>query len=383
MRAAVLRGGRLEVRETPDPVPGPGELLVRTLSTAICASDIHYMDHPDPDDTSGHVRLGCRSRRGDGSRVRRRGRRARARLLGPVPRRHTSHEHPDARPRRRGRQVIGQHPDAPGSFGELFLVSELLARAVPDDADADAVAVTDAFAVGEGYVALSGIGPGQIPLVIGAGAIGLSAVAALASPGSIRSSSRTTTTSGSSSRGRFGAHITVNPSQRSAVRRLERDRGRALGRPRHRRSSSASVPPGLLQQIVEACPMGSRIYAAGGWYTGDALNITTRHEEAADDPVRWRARAATTGTARSTPSSRDDSTRARASAWSSGSTAFPTPSISHAAPRARRGSSSTPISSRASGRGDQLVVAPLGWLLRTPGAFRRGRRPASRTRATK
>ena len=53
MRAAVLRGGRLEVRETPDPVPGPGELLLKTLSTAVCASDIHYMDHPDPDDASG------------------------------------------------------------------------------------------------------------------------------------------------------------------------------------------------------------------------------------------------------------------------------------------------------------------------------------------
>ena len=53
MRAAVLRDGRLEVRETPDPVPRAGELLVRTLATAVCASDIHYMDHPDPDDTSG------------------------------------------------------------------------------------------------------------------------------------------------------------------------------------------------------------------------------------------------------------------------------------------------------------------------------------------
>ena len=82
-----------------------------------------------------------------------------------------------------GRQVIGQHPDAPGSFGELFVVTEALARAVPEDADPDAVALTDAFAVGEGYVGISGIAPGQLPLVIGAGAIGLSAVAALASRG--------------------------------------------------------------------------------------------------------------------------------------------------------------------------------------------------------
>ena len=47
MRAVVLRGGRLEVRETPDPVPGEGELLLRTLATAICASDVHFMNHHD------------------------------------------------------------------------------------------------------------------------------------------------------------------------------------------------------------------------------------------------------------------------------------------------------------------------------------------------
>src|SRR5690349_13353998 len=55
MRAVVLRQGRLEVRETADPVPGPGELLLRTLSTAICASDVHFMDHPEMaiDDPTG------------------------------------------------------------------------------------------------------------------------------------------------------------------------------------------------------------------------------------------------------------------------------------------------------------------------------------------
>ncbi len=31
---------------------------------------------------------------------------------------------------------------------------------------------------------------------------------------------------------------------------------------------------GLLERIVAACPMGSRLYAAGGWYTGDTLNVT-------------------------------------------------------------------------------------------------------------
>lgn len=47
MRAVTLRDGKLRVGETPDPVPGPGQLLVRSLSTAICASDVHLMDHPE------------------------------------------------------------------------------------------------------------------------------------------------------------------------------------------------------------------------------------------------------------------------------------------------------------------------------------------------
>ena len=259
------------LRETADPVPAEGELLLRTISTAVCASDIHYMDHPDPDDTSGlfvwdadrdvvmgHEFVGevvgygpgCSDQFPLGSRV------------TSVP----------TLVRGGGMQVIGQHPDAPGSFGELFIVSEALARTVPDDADPDAVALTGAFAVGEGYVAMSGIVPGQVPLVIGAGAIGLSAVAALAA----RDIDPIIVTDFNDDRlalaERFGAHITVNPSERSAY-----DVWRATAAARN-----VTAPPifecvgaaGLLQQIIEACPMASRIYAAGGWYTGDTLNVT-------------------------------------------------------------------------------------------------------------
>src|SRR5258705_9118527 len=133
MRAAVLRGGRLEVRETDDPVPGPGELLLRMVSTAVCASDIHYMDHPDPADTSGlfvwdadrdvvmgHEFVGEVVGHGSGCSD-----------AFPVGTRVTSIP---TLLREEGRQVIGAHPDATGSFGELFCVSEVLARAVPPDA---------------------------------------------------------------------------------------------------------------------------------------------------------------------------------------------------------------------------------------------------------
>lgn len=272
MRAVVLRQGELEVRETPDPVPGPGELLLRTLSTAICASDVHFMDHPeyagaelgmcydpDRDIVLGHEFVGevvacgpnCTNGFAAGSKV----------TSMPVLIRGA------------GTQVIGQHPDAPGSFGEFFLVSELLARTVPDDVPLDAVALVDAFAVGEFYVSCSKIANGEVPLVIGAGAIGLSAVAALVqrsigpivvsdlNPGR-RELAKT-----------FGADVTVDPTERSPL-----DVWHEVAK-----EEASTMPPvifecvgmpGLVQQIIESTAMWSRIYAAGGWYTGDSIGCT-------------------------------------------------------------------------------------------------------------
>src|SRR6478736_6607623 len=184
MRAVVLRCGRLEVRETPDPVPGPGELLIRTLSTAICASDVHFMDHhdavpadgvggmvydPDRDLILGHEFVGEVVTHGAGCSDQ-----------FPIGTRVTAMPILLVDGGLSGTKVIGQHPEAKGSFGELLVVSEAMARAVAGDVSDDAVALVDAFAVGEFYVRSSAIGPGEIGIVIGAGAIGLSAVAALA-----------------------------------------------------------------------------------------------------------------------------------------------------------------------------------------------------------
>src|SRR4051812_5770151 len=125
MRAVVLRDGKLDVRETADPVPGHGELLIKPLSAAICASDVHYMDHPNSadrfvwdsgrDTVMGHEFIGevvghgpdCSGDIPIGARV----------TSLPIMIRH-------------GEQplVIGHNPDAPGAFGELMLVSEMIDR---------------------------------------------------------------------------------------------------------------------------------------------------------------------------------------------------------------------------------------------------------------
>jgi threonine dehydrogenase-like Zn-dependent dehydrogenase len=268
MRACVLRDGRLEVRETPDPVPGPGELLVRPLSAAMCASDIHFMDNPDSpaprfvydrdrDTVMGHEFVGevvghgpdCSGDFPLGSRV----------TSIPIL--------------IRGNDilVIGHDPDAPGAYGELMLVSELMARVVPDGVPDDAVAVVDAFAVGEFYVRCSQIAPGQLPLVIGAGAIGLSAVAALAArdvhpiivsdySAGRRELART-----------FGADVLVDPKERSPFevwREVAAEHGIATPQV----VFECVGATGLIQEIVNSCEFLARIHAAGGWHGTDSVS---------------------------------------------------------------------------------------------------------------
>jgi threonine dehydrogenase-like Zn-dependent dehydrogenase len=273
MRAAILRDGRLRVGETPDPVPGSGQLLVRTLSTAICASDVHFMDHPetvdgDPrylydanrDIVMGHEFIGeiigygpdCKRELAEGTRV----------TSLPVL----------LQPQTVG-WVIGQHPGAPGSFGELFLLSEKLARPVPDAVPDDAVALVDPFAVGEFNVRVSELAEGEIPIVLGAGAIGLSAVAALA-----RRDAEPIVVSDLKANRRelaatFGAHVLVDPAERSPFAVWQE-----LARERDTKKSPVVYEcvgvPGMLQSIVDECTYLTRIFAAGGHYTGDQLSVT-------------------------------------------------------------------------------------------------------------
>ncbi len=278
MRAVVLRGGELTVRETADPIAGQGDLLLKTLSTAICASDVHFMDHPeagiddptgrslydaDQDIVMGHEFVGEVIGHGPGCSD-----------AFPIGARVTSMPIRLVDGGAGGVRIIGQHPEAQGSFGELLVVPEATAKVVEGTVSSDAIAVVDCFAVGEFYVRAAHVQPGEVPIVIGAGAVGFSAVAALSGRGiqpiivsDFQAERRELARNG------FGAHVLVDPANQSVF-----DVFREV-RAEHRLGGSAVVfecvgAPGLIDRLVSDAEFMSRIYCAGGWYTGDTLRIT-------------------------------------------------------------------------------------------------------------
>jgi alcohol dehydrogenase, propanol-preferring len=73
MRAAVLESspGNLSVRVVPDPVPGPGQVLVRVSACGVCRTDLHIVDGELPDPklplVPGHQVVGTVVSRGVGA----------------------------------------------------------------------------------------------------------------------------------------------------------------------------------------------------------------------------------------------------------------------------------------------------------------------------
>ena len=78
-----------------------------------------------------------------------------------------------------GMKIIGQNPETPGGFGEFFLLDETLLKPVRSDLPSETVCVSNAVAVGWSAAKRAQVGPKDVPLVIGCGAIALSVIATL------------------------------------------------------------------------------------------------------------------------------------------------------------------------------------------------------------
>lgn len=284
MKAVVRRNKQLVCDEIPEPVPGKGEVLVKTLSCGICGSDLHALHSFEnmmalgaggafegfqaPEMVFGHefsaeiLDFGPDTARRfkEGTRV----------VTVPVA------LTPD------GAQTIGYSPTHPGGFGERMILTESMLLEVPNGLSDDQAAMTEPFAVGEHAVATSSVEQDGVPLVIGCGPVGLAVIAGLKA----RGIGPIIAADFSPARRRvaelMGADIIVDPSKESphakwseagvATTMAERSVVQMTGGKAKRAIIFECVGvKGVLQSIIAGAPAGSQIVVAGVCMETDAI----------------------------------------------------------------------------------------------------------------
>lgn len=278
MRAVVRRQKTLVCDEVAEPVPGPGEVLVKSLACGICGSDLHALTQFENMLALGE-RTGEKSRT-DPSKDIIFGHEYCAEILAygpdtqqtlPVGTRVTSM--PIAiRPE--GFEGIGFSNVYPGAYAERMILSEAMLLPVPDSVTDNQAAMTEPFAVGEHAVALSAAGPDTASLVIGCGPIGLAVIAALKSRGLGPVIASDFSPARRALAQKMGADIIVDPAAENphakwaeaGVPRTSAERMAAMasGQKGKRAIVFECVGvPGVLQSIIEGVPTGGQVIVVG------------------------------------------------------------------------------------------------------------------------
>jgi|SRR5271166_1696478 len=278
MRAAVARDDRLEVDDVPEPAPGAGHVLVRTLANGICGSDLHALTdlrhfaeltsrvggllamEPGQDTVFGHefcaeiVDFGPETQRtlAVGARIC-----SMPIVFGPS-----------------GVEAIGYSPRFPGGLGEYMVLQEALLVPVAEGLETERATLTEPLAVGEHAVGLAEPGPDDVCLVVGCGPVGLAVIAALKARGHgpVLAADYSATRRGLAER--FGADEVIDPGLHSphdcwssfGVTRnpMERSVTEMLGGPvRNAVIFEAVGVPGMLQALIDDAPARSRIVVVG------------------------------------------------------------------------------------------------------------------------
>jgi threonine dehydrogenase-like Zn-dependent dehydrogenase len=263
VKAAILHRGEITVGEIADPEPRPGQALVRTHRCALCASDQHFL-------CSGHEIVAQSQLFG--------GPYASVDLDRPIVMGHefvgeiVDYGAGSRRPLKTGTRVtsipimirpsgigvIGYVNDLPGGFGEYMLLDENLMMAVPDGMPDDHAALVEPIAVGLEHARVGEAGPGDVPLVVGCGAIGLAVIAGL------RLAGVSPIIAADLDPGRralallMGADIAVDPRE---VSPYEPFAGTGIGAPNL--IYECVGKPGLLNQMILGVGEGARIVIGG------------------------------------------------------------------------------------------------------------------------
>jgi 2-desacetyl-2-hydroxyethyl bacteriochlorophyllide A dehydrogenase len=172
MKALVYMGPRrMELRDAPDPQPGPGDVVVATLAAAVCGSDLHGFREASPRRipplVMGHEAVGTVAAVGDGVDHALIGRRVVLKPILPCGACEAclagrTNICPNGR-------LVGR--ELSGAFGERFAVPASAVVPISSDVPDDAATLVEPLANAV-HVATRAVSEGDDVLVIGAGPIG-------------------------------------------------------------------------------------------------------------------------------------------------------------------------------------------------------------------
>jgi threonine dehydrogenase-like Zn-dependent dehydrogenase len=269
MRAAVMRGGALVVDQVPEPIPGAGQILVRTLACGICGSDLHTLSHGDL-----MVEMSNEAARGAGadqptmkimdlSRDVVMGHEFAAEVIELGDNVGNSAVGDIVVSMPVAFDLAGVHPvgysnDYPGGYGELMVLNDLLALKVPNGLDARRAALTEPMAVGLHAVNRSQVTPAHAALVLGTGPVGLAVIAALRAAGVEQIVAADFSATRRALATTMGAHAVVDPRDEPAI-----DAWRRLGAKGPLVIFEAVGVPGMLDAAMRDAPAGAQILVVG------------------------------------------------------------------------------------------------------------------------
>lgn len=268
MRASVLRAGRMVYRDdVPEPVPGPGQVLVAVRACGICGSDLHFAAHG-----AEVVALSNQLARGRGGmdldfeRDIFMGHEFSAEVLeaGPDTETFAPGTLVTSLPvvlSDKGVEPIVFSNTTLGGYAERMLLSAPLLLPIPNGVDVKHAALAEPLAVGLHAVNKSGIGTAETALVIGCGPIGIAIIAAL----KLRGVETIVASDFSPKRrelaARMGAHQTVDPAENSPFDTVK-----------SRVVFEAVGVPGIIDDVMRRARNGTRLVIAGVCMQPDTIH---------------------------------------------------------------------------------------------------------------
>ncbi|AXF22576.1 Zn-dependent oxidoreductase [Burkholderia pyrrocinia] len=173
LSVVVDRPNSMSVREVPLPVPATGEVRVKVRYAGICGSDLHIFHGKNPfvsyPRIIGHEFVGTIESLGAGVDAARLGETV---AVDPVI--SCGHCHACTIGRRnvcRHLTVLGVHRD--GGFSQYTCVPAGNAYRIPDEIADTCAAIVEPFAVAANATSRTGVLPGDVALIYGAGTVGL------------------------------------------------------------------------------------------------------------------------------------------------------------------------------------------------------------------